>query len=75
MIFETVREILAHQLEIDPALITPQTDIISDLGADSLDIVELIMAVEEEYDIVITDDSAGNVRSVNEVVGLLSSLI
>lgn len=47
MIFETVREILAHQIEIDPSLITAQTDIVDDLGADSLDIVELIMAVEE----------------------------
>ena len=75
MVFETVREILAHQLELDPALITAQTDIIDDLGADSLDIVELIMAVEEEYDIVITDENTGNIRTVNEVVQLLSSLI
>lgn len=75
MIFETVREILAHQIEIDPSLITAQTDIVDDLGADSLDIVELIMAVEEEYDIVITDENSGNIRTVNEVVELLSGLV
>ena len=64
MIYETVRELLAHQLEIDPAQIGPQTDILEDLGADSLDIVELVMAIEEEYDIVITDERAANVRTV-----------
>lgn len=74
MVFETVREILAHQLEIDPALITPETDILDDLGADSLDVVELVMAIEEEFDIVITDERAGNVRTVSQLVELLDSL-
>ena len=68
MIYETVRELLAHQLEIDPAQIGPQTDILEDLGADSLDIVELVMAIEEEYDIVITDERAANVRTVEQLV-------
>ena len=71
MIYETVRELLAHQLEIDPAQIGPQTDILEDLGADSLDIVELVMAIEEEYDIVITDERAANVRTVEQLVEML----
>ena len=49
--FETVRDYLAQQLEVDPALITPDTDIIDDLEADSLDLVELIMTLEDHYDI------------------------
>ncbi|MFR3290742.1 MAG: acyl carrier protein [Lachnospiraceae bacterium] len=61
MIFETVRELLAYQLEVSPESITPETDIFEDLGADSLDVVELVMSIEEEYDIVITDERAGNV--------------
>lgn len=59
MIFETVRELLAHQLEVDPESIGPDTDIFDDLGADSLDVVELVMSIEEEYDIVITDEPRG----------------
>ena len=75
MIYETVRELLARQLEIDPALIGPNTDILEDLGADSLDIVELVMAIEEEYDIVITDERAQNVRTVEQLVDMLESII
>ncbi len=71
MIFETVREILAHQLEVDPALITMETDIMEDLGADSLDVVELIMAIEEEYDMVITDDAVNGMTTVGQVVDFL----
>lgn len=75
MIYETVRELLAHQLEIDPAQIGPQTDILEDLGADSLDIVELVMAIEEEYDIVITDERAANVRTVEQLVDMLEDIL
>ena len=66
MIFDTVRELLAHQLEVDPETITPDTDIFDDLGADSLDVVELVMSIEEEYDIV---------RTVAQVVEMLEDLI
>ena len=75
MIFDTVRELLAHQLEVDPETITPDTDIFDDLGAGSLDVVELVMSIEEEYDIVITDERAGNVRTVAQVVEMLEDLI
>lgn len=53
----------------------PDTDIFDDLGADSLDVVELVMSIEEEYDIVITDERAGNVRTVAQVVEMLEDLI
>ncbi|MEG1633543.1 MAG: acyl carrier protein [Oscillospiraceae bacterium] len=71
MIFETVREILAHQLEVSPEQITMETDIMEDLGADSLDVVELVMAIEEEYDIVITDESVANMTKVGQIVNYL----
>ena len=74
MIYDTVRELLARQLEIDPEKISPDTDILEDLGADSLDIVELVMAIEEEYDIVITDERAQNVRTVKQLVELLEAM-
>lgn len=69
--FETVRKVLAEQLEVDPAAITMETDIIDDLGADSLDLVELVMSLEEHYDIVLTDDKTANVRTVGQVVNML----
>lgn len=69
--FETVRKVLAEQLEVDPAIITMETDIIDDLGADSLDLVELVMSLEEHYDIVLTDDKTANVRTVGQVVNML----
>ena len=68
---ETVRKVLAEQLEVDPAMITMETDIIDDLGADSLDLVELVMSLEEHYDIVLTDDKTANVRTVGQVVNML----
>jgi acyl carrier protein len=75
MVFDTVREILAHQLEVDPQLISMDTDIIDDLGADSLDVVELIMAIEEEYDIVITDEGVSNMTRVGQVVEYLDKIL
>ncbi len=73
--FETVKKVLAEQLEVDPELITPETDIIDDLGADSLDLVELVMSLEEYYDIVLTDDKTANVRTVGQVVEMLDSIV
>lgn len=75
MVYDTVRELLAKQLEIEPELISRDTDILEDLGADSLDIVELVMAIEEEYDIVITDERAQNVRTVGQLVELLETMV
>ena len=73
--FETVRDYLAQQLEVDPALITPDTDIIDDLEADSLDLVELIMTLEDHYDIVLTDDKTAGVRTVGQVVKMLEGIL
>ena len=73
--FETVRNVLAEQLEVDAASITMDTDIINDLGADSLDLVELVMSLEERYDIVLTDDKTASVRTVGQVVAMLEGIV
>ena len=73
--FETVRKVLAEQLEVDESTITPDTDIIEDLGADSLDLVELVMSLEERYDIVLTDDKTAHVRTVGQVVKMLEQYV
>ena len=74
-LFETVKKVLAAQLEVDPELITADTDIMDDLGADSLDLVELVMSLEEHYDIVLTDDNTANVRTVGQVVEMLENIV
>ena len=75
MIFEKLRELLCAQLEIDEDKITMDTNIVKDLGADSLDVVELLMALEDEYDITITDDAVRELYTVREVVEFVEKLL
>ncbi len=67
-IFEKVKEIIIEQLGVAEAAVTLEASFIDDLGADSLDIVELIMALEEEFDLEIPDADAEKVVSVSDVV-------
>ncbi|MFZ5352602.1 MAG: acyl carrier protein [Bacillota bacterium] len=68
MIFEKVQEKVAEQLGVDIDEITMESSFIDDLGADSLDIVELLMALEEEFDIEIPDEEAEKLSTVSDVV-------
>lgn len=68
MIFETVKGIIAEQLGIDANRIKPESDIINDLGLDSLDIVELVMTLEEKWNIVADDDDIKTLKTVSDVV-------
>ena len=73
-IFERVKEVIGEQLGIDDLdSITLDTTFIDDLGADSLDIVELIMALEEEFDMEIPEEEAEKITSVGDVVGYIES--
>ncbi len=71
MVFDKVREILASQFGSDGDTIDENTDIANDLGADSLDLVELMMSLEEEFGVLITDEMAKEVKTVGELVNLL----
>jgi acyl carrier protein len=66
MIFEKVQEKVAEQLGIEPEEVTLESSFIVDLGADSLDIVELLMALEEEFDIEIPDEEAEKLTTVGD---------
>ena len=68
MVFEKVRKILSDQLEIDEETITMESDLIEDLKADSLAIVELIMDLEQEFDLDIPDEELPKVATVKDVV-------
>jgi len=63
-----VREKISEQLGVDTDEVTPEASFIEDLGADSLDIVELVMALEEEFNIEISDEDAEKIRTVKDVV-------
>ncbi|AAK79713.1 acyl carrier protein [Clostridium acetobutylicum] len=73
MVFEKVKDIIADQLGIDATEIKMESSFIDDLGADSLDIVELIMALEEEFDIEMPDEEAEKVSSVGDVVNYIKA--
>ena len=74
MNFEQVRDALAQQFEVDPESITPDTNLIDDLGADSLDVVELIMSLEDEFGVSISDDDAAQLVTVGRIVDYLDNM-
>lgn len=74
MYFENVKAALASQFEIDPETITLDTNLIDDLGADSLDVVELIMSIEDAFGITISDDDAAQLYTVGRIVEYLDKL-
>jgi acyl carrier protein len=70
---EKVREKIAEQLGVAADEVKPESSFIEDLGADSLDIVELVMALEEEFNIEISDEDAEKIRTVKDVVGYIQA--
>ena len=72
--YERGREILAEQLRIDPARVVPEARIKKDLGADSLDILQLLMRIEDKYGITIPDEALAGFETVADVVGYLEKL-
>ena len=71
--FDKVKEIRAKQLRIDPELIRLESHIIKDLGADSLDILQLLMKIEDMYGIVIPDEELADFDTVGDVVNFLDA--
>nr|YP_009394157.1 acyl carrier protein [Rhodomela confervoides]ARW62719.1 acyl carrier protein [Rhodomela confervoides] len=74
-IFETVRNIVAQQLGVDKQLVTLEANFANDLGADSLDTVELVMAIEEEFDIEIPDEDAEKIATLNQAVKFIEQAV
>ena len=68
MIFEKVKSIIVDQLDVDEDKVTMTANIQDDLGADSLDIVDLVMSFEDEFDMEIPDDQVENIKTVGDVV-------
>ncbi|SJZ54924.1 acyl carrier protein [Selenihalanaerobacter shriftii] len=72
-ILEQVKEIVVEELAVDPDEVTEEASFIDDLGADSLDIVDLVMAFEEEFDIEIPDEDAEDIATVTNAVDYIEN--
>ena len=70
---EKVRTIVAEQLGVGQDEVTPDASFIEDLGADSLDIVELVMAMEEEFEVEIPDEEAENIKTVQDAINFINT--
>jgi acyl carrier protein len=71
-IFERVKNIIVEQLGVEEKEVTPSASFVDDLGADSLDTVELVMAFEEEFNIEIPDEDAEKIRTVQDAIDYIS---
>ena len=73
MIFDEVKEILAEQLDIDPETIEMTSKLQTDLGADSLDAIDIVMSIEDQYGIEVPDSVIENMRSVEDIVSFIEN--
>lgn len=75
MVFEKVKAILCEQLDVEEDKVTQEASIVDDLGADSLDVVDLIMSLEEEFDIEIPDEDVEGMKTVGDIVKYIEAKI
>ncbi len=75
MVFEKIKTILAEQLDIDENTIKPESLIVEDLGADSLDAIDIVMSVEDEFSIEVPDEIVEKIESVNDIITFVENNI
>lgn len=75
MVFDKVKEIIAEQLDVDVEVINEETSLMKDLEADSLDAVEIMMALEDEFEIEVPDDVAEGFKNIGDIVKYVESKI
>ena len=71
MVLEKIKKILSEQFSVDESAITEKTNIADDLGADSLDVVDIMMSIEDEFEMEMPDEAVDNVRTVGELVNFI----
>ncbi len=74
-LLEKIKKIVSEQLDVDPEQVVPEASFVDDLGADSLDLTELIMAMEDEFDLEIDDEEAQKLRTVQDVINYIESKV
>ena len=75
MVFEKVKNLIVSELNVKPEDVKMDTHLVDDLGADSLDAVELVMAVEDEFNIQVDDEAAQNIKRVGDLVSYIEAHI
>ena len=75
MVLEKVKAILSEQFDVEEDTITPETSIADDLGADSLDVVDLLMSLEDEFEIEVPDEEIENIKTVGELVKYIENAL
>ncbi len=73
MVFEKVKDIIVEQLDVAEDAVTLEASITEDLGADSLDVVDLVMSIEESFDVEIPDEEVENIKTVGDIVKYIES--
>lgn len=73
MVFDKVKELIIDQLDAEEDAVKPEAVIIDDLGADSLDVVDLVMSIEEEFDMEIPDEAVEKIKTVGDIVSYIES--
>ena len=73
MVLEKVKAILAEQFDVEEDKITADTDLQEDLGADSLDVVDLLMSIEDEFDVEVPDEDIENIKTVGALVSYIEA--
>lgn len=73
-IFDDVKAVVVEQLNVDANEVKPESKFVEDLGADSLDVVELVMALEEKFDVEIPDDQAEKIQTVQNAVDFIENI-
>ena len=73
MVFEKIRKILCEQLDLEEDDVTVESNIAEDLGGDSMDVVDLIMSIEDEFGIEVPDDQVENIKTVGDIVNYIEN--
>ena len=75
MEFDTIKDIIVEQLDVEEDAVTMEASITEDLGADSLDVVDLVMSIEESFDVEIPDEEVENIKTVGDIVKYIENKV
>ena len=75
MVFDKIKDIIVEQLDVEEDAVTMEASITEDLGADSLDVVDLVMSIEESFDVEIPDEEVENIKTVGDIVKYIETKV
>ena len=75
MVFDKIKDIIVEQLDVEEDSVTMEASITEDLGADSLDVVDLVMSIEESFDVEIPDEEVENIKTVGDIVKYIENKV